>query len=194
MTTTPKICAIEPTIHEGEDCQPKAQTVSTDNREKSSFVKVKKDPWKAMTGTSDVSELVDALNEVEQPSVSYRGPIDFISQSMMINDPMVTAAATPQLEVPDVPDLHGDLLKNLPRLADNLKPIIERYEALIATCDEMIASARASLDYPMTMLEVKALQNQIEALIYRKAEATKSLEEAQVLYDYQVIREEVSES
>lgn len=193
MTTTPKISIIEHARHEPEDQEAKALSIDVSPREKSSFVAVEKDQWKAMTTPSDIGDMMNAINGVEEPSY-YRGPIDAMSNWMIIDDPTFTDEGMSAIELPYVPDLNEDLLKNIPRLADNIKPIIEKYEALLKTYDELLFNARESLKYPMSISEIDQLQREIEIIKYNKGALINNYEEAQAVYEVQKAREEAAEA
>ena len=192
MTTTAKISVVEPNpTHSNEERERKSQSVSTDPRERSQFVSVGKDNWKSMSTPSDIGDMMDAMNGIEEMS-SYRGPIDLMSDIMIINDPLADHAASQNVQVLDVPDLHKDLLKPNPRLLDDMEPIVERYDALIKTFDELIENTEYSLKQAVSQYEAKSLADQLEALKYGKLEAIQNWQKANVYWEEQKLREEAA--
>lgn len=193
MTTTPKVSIIDRTVPEDTSEEVKAQVADTPSREKSTFVEVGKDQWKAMGTPSVIGDMMDYMGGVERMS-QYRGPIDALSDMMVINDPVRNKRILGNPEIPDVPDLYKDLFKKNPRLMDDMLPIVERYKALLKTFDVLIENIRYSLKQPMSPLEAQALQKEFEALKYGKADAAKFLAEAEHFYDQQKLREEAAEA
>lgn len=192
MTTTAKVSIIDTNAaHSHEEREKKAKSVSTDPREKSQYVNAGKNKWKSMSTPSDIGDMMDAMNGIEEMS-SYRGPIDLMSDLMIINDPLADHEAQNYIEIPDVPDLHKDLIKPDPKLLDDMEPIVERYDALIKTFDELIENAEYSLKQAVSQSEAKSISDEIEALKYGKLEAIQNWQKANVYWEEQKLREEVA--
>jgi len=192
MTTTrldPKVIIVEPKKTPEDRGSSKTEVCSpAPSQYKSGYVKTESDPWKAMTTPSDIGDMVDAWNDIEEQS-SYRGPIDALSESMVINDPVATNKLLGKRQIPDVPDLHKDLFKNNPKLMEDMKPVVERYEALVKTFDQLLKNAYFALKQPMSSLEIQATQKDIEALKRGRLAATKAFQEAQYYFDVQKFNE-----
>ena len=192
MTTIPKIITVEPTTSQSsETTSHQSPVTSHETGQKSTFSSVGQDPWKAMATPSDIGDMLDAMNGIDAQS-QYRGPIDWLSQNMVINDPIASRKLMPASRVPYVPDLHKDLFAGNPKLMDNMKPVVEKYEALLATLDELLKNDREALKGPMSELETQIVQKEIEDITRTKGLAEKNLGKARSYLDIQINNEKVT--
>jgi len=159
MTTTPKVSIIDPnTRHDTVDTTAKTQAVDPAVRDK--YVKAEKDDWKALTTPSVIGDMMNEINGVEEAGY-YKGPIDAILDSMVMNDPVTDTAYMTDYDLPEVPYVL-DLFKDNPGLQDDVKPLVDRYEALKDTLEELQTNALLALKQPMTVDEVKSTQRYLE--------------------------------
>lgn len=125
----------------------KPQSSQGDRPSDSKFVRVeKKDEWKALTEQTDLGEITDAMNGIEEGQQNtYKGPIDAILDSLVIGKPIDRYLMKKQFEIPQVPDLHKDLFQTGAASPDQMRMVVERYEALKATLEELIYQHSAGL-------------------------------------------------
>jgi len=152
------------------------------------FVKIEnQDPWKALTTGSDIGDMLNAMNGIEE--TSRKNPLDALLDSMIIVDPITAHRFRMDHSMPKIPDLHKDLLKENPRLKNNMEPIVERYEALKMTLEELRENAFESIKHPMTATEIQSNQKYIEDLNKALMKVEQELEKANYYLHLQKIRE-----
>jgi hypothetical protein len=180
MTTTPKISSIDPqSVRDREDLCSEPPVTDAGKREKSKYIKLEADQWKSMSSSSDVSDMLGAMYNVEETQAYGSGKkYAYASDRLLVFDPCDKKKILSPSEAPAVPDLYEDLLKNNPMLLDNMEPVVEKYDAQVKTYDELIKVANESLKKPLTVLEAQQTYQDLEALKYGRAEAQKNLEDA----------------
>lgn len=207
----PKISTIDPQSSQNN----KALRDGADTSDSTKFVKVnEKDPWKALTSTSGSDEAVDVQTERIQDfcnnatapadysgvvnafgggeiNRTYKGPIDAILDSLVINDPIQKRRYAVDHALPSIPDLHKDLLKDNPGI--QMKPVVERYEALKLTLEELRQNALESLKNPMNTSEIQSNQDYIRHINDSLMEVEKQLEEANYYLYLERMREKAAE-
>jgi len=180
----PKISVVDPKPSQNDE-QYQGDTAPSGNTK---FVKVEnQDPWKALTTGSDIGDMVNAMNGIEE--TARRNPIDALLDSMVIVDPVADHRFGSDHSIPDVPDLHEDLFKDNPRLKNNMEPIVERYEALKMTLEELRDSALESLKSPMNGWEIQSNQKYIDDLNKALMKLEAELEEANYYWHLQKVSE-----
>lgn len=181
----PKISTVDPkTSEKNEQIQDNA--VSTDSTK---FIKVDdKDPWKAMTeSSSDVSALADAMHDAEK--YAGRSLKDAIIDSLFICDPTFDDKSAMDHTLHHIPDLHEEIFKDNPRLQDNMKPIVKRYEALKSTLKELRENALNALKRSLNADEIRSNQIYIKRVNRDLLTVEKQLEEAHYYLHLENLRE-----
>lgn len=180
----PKISIVDPKPSQNDE-QYRGDAAPSGNTK---FIKVEnQDPWKALTTGSDIGDMVNEMNGVEETARKH--PIDALLDSMIIVDPIADYRFGSEHSIPDVPDVHKDLFKDNPRLKSNMEPIVERYEALKMTLEELRDSTLASLKNPMNTWEIQSNQKYIEDLNKALMRVEAQLEEANYYWHLQRVRE-----
>lgn len=175
MTTTPKISVIDRNTRENrEESQVKAQQIDT--REKSSYAKQTKNEWKAMTSSSPINEMLNEINGVAQQA-AYACERDAIMDSLVINNPLADLSYRTEHELPEVPMLN-DLFRENPSHQANMEPLVERYEALQVTLEDLYDNCLYALKQPMDVSEVTSTQEYYEDIVASLALCKEQLEQS----------------
>jgi hypothetical protein len=143
------------------------------------------------TTPSPVGDMMDAINGVEQQN-TYYGPIDEMSANMVLVDPRIPNPLLQDREITYVPDLYKDLFKSSPGLMDDMKPVVDKYEALIKTIDQQLKNDYYALKQPMSLVETDATQKEVEVLKANKLRAEGFLENAKYYLYLQKLREKAA--
>jgi hypothetical protein len=183
----PKISVVDP-VSSRNDEQYHGDTTFAGSTK---FIKIEdQDPWKALTTGSDIGDMVNAMNGVEE--TARKNPIDALLDSLIIVDPVANYRFGSDHSMPKIPDLHEDLFKDNPKLKNNMEPIVERYEALQLTLQELRDNTLESLKYPMTPSEIQSNQKYIEDLNEALMKVEAELEEANYYWHLQKVREQAA--
>ena len=184
----PKISTVDPNAaKKDEQIQDDAASSSS-----TKFITVdNKDPWKALTeSSSDIALLSDAMQAANNNSGGSRK--DAIMNSLFICDPIEDRKWQVDHSLPHIPDLHEEIFKPNPRLQDNVEPIVERFEALKLTLEELRKNTLDALKKPLNANEIQSNQRYIDDLNKALLKLEKQLEEANYYWHLQKLRDKAA--
>ncbi|MFH1830959.1 MAG: hypothetical protein ABH871_09325 [Pseudomonadota bacterium] len=189
---TPKVSYVTPSPAD-EPTKTKAQTVEGD-----AYSSGLSNTYNSLINGKPKAESIDGgvINEMYEASSKqgarkndYHSHMQNLIGSLMIGEARERPAYDTVGNIPYVPDLQGDILKNT-AMHKNMKPIVERYAALekvlITMFDNLRVTLHPSKMSQMTASEIRSLRSYAKKLNATLGECRTELKMAHQIYQQQI--------